>query len=336
LRSFLRRFLIVIFVVAHLLPVEDSLAHPLSPALLDVEEVAGGRVEVRWKTSPLKVPGSNVEPLLPEHCKVIDTPVATEQPGSIIIRWTMDCAPRGLVGYRIGFSGLGDSKTDALVRVKLADGRLTRGVVRAAEPFLLVPERESSFAVLRSYAELGVEHILTGLDHLLFVFGLLMLVAGFKPLLETVTAFTVGHSITLSLAALGFVDLPSRPIEVLIAFSVFLLAVELSRSADAPPTLLRRFPWLIAGIFGLLHGLGFAGALAEVGLPQADIPLALFSFNVGIELGQIAFVVVVLTLKRLLEPLLVRLPHWIELVPLYAMGGLAAFWCFERAAAMLA
>jgi hydrogenase/urease accessory protein HupE len=315
---------------------DHALAHPLSPALLDVEEVAGGQVEVRWKTSALKVPGTNVEPALPEHCKMTDRPVATEQADSILIRWTMDCAPKGLLGYRIGFSGLADSKTDALVRVKLADGRLTRGVVRAAEPFLLVPERESSFAVFRGYAELGVEHILTGLDHLLFVFGLLLLVIGFKPLLRTVTAFTLGHSITLSLAALGFVNLPSRPIEVLIALSVFLLAVELARSADAPPTLLRRFPWLMAGVFGLLHGLGFAGALAEVGLPQTDIPLALFSFNVGIEIGQLTFVFVVLILNRLLGPLFVRLPRWVEIVPLYAMGSLAAYWCLQRAAAMWA
>jgi hydrogenase/urease accessory protein HupE len=240
------------------------------------------------------------------------------------------------VGYRIGFSGLSDSKTDALVRVKLADGRLTRGVVRGAEPFLLVPERESSFGVFRSYAELGVAHILTGLDHLLFVFGLLLLVVGVKPLIKTVTAFTVGHSITLSLAALGLVNLPSRPIEVLIALSVFFLAVELSRSVDAPPTILRRFPWLMAAVFGLLHGLGFASALVEVGLPQTDIPLALFSFNVGIEIGQLAFVFVVLILKRLLRPLFVQLPRWAELVPLYAMGSLAAFWCFQRAAAMWA
>jgi len=319
-----------------LVPTADVSAHPLAPALLDVEEGGDGRVEVRWKASALKVPGTNVQPVLPEHCKVVGTPVATDQPGSVLIRWTMDCAPNGLVGHRVGFSGLGDAKTDALVRVKLADGRLARGVVRAAEPFLFIPERESSLQVFRSYAELGVEHILTGLDHLLFVFGLLLLVAGVKPLLATVTAFTVGHSITLSLAALGVVNLPSRPIEVLIAFSVFLLAAELSRSEDAPPTLLRRFPWLIAGVFGLLHGLGFAGALSEVGLPQTDIPLALFSFNVGIEFGQVAFVFVVLILKRVVDPLLLRLPRWVELVPLYAMGSLAAFWCFERAAAMWA
>jgi hypothetical protein len=122
----------------------------------------------------------------------------------------------------------------------------------------------------------------------------------------------------------------------LIALSVFLLAVELSRSADAPRTLLRRNPWVMAGVFGLLHGLGFAGALAEVGLPQTDIPLALFSFNAGIEIGQLAFVLVILSMKRLLDPLLRRLPPWAELVPLYAMGSLAAFWCFERAAAMFA
>lgn len=331
-----RQFFLAAFVFAQPLWVDYALAHPLAPALLDVEEVSGGQVEVRWKTSALKVPGTNVEPVLPEHCKVIGRSTATEQADSIVVRWTMDCSPLGLVGYRIGFSDLGSSKTDALVRVKLADGRLARGVVRAAEPFLLVPERESSLAVFRGYAELGVEHILTGLDHLLFVFGLLLLVVGVKPLLQTVTAFTVGHSITLSLAALGFVNLPSRPIEVLIALSVFLLAVELSRSAADPPTMLRRFPWLMAGVFGLLHGLGFASALAEVGLPQTDIPLALFSFNVGIEIGQLTFVFVILIMKRLLRSLLLRLPRWLELAPLYAMGSLAAYWCFQRAAAMWA
>lgn len=334
LTRFQRQLLLSCFVAAHFACVERAVAHPLAPALLDVEEVASDRVEVRWKTSALKIPGTNVEPALPEHCKVIEKPRATEQGDSVLIRWTMDCSPRGLVGYQIGFSGLDDSKTDALVRVKLADGRLARGVVRAAEPSLLIPERESSFGVFRGYAELGVEHILTGLDHLLFVFGLLLLVDGVKPLLKTVTAFTVGHSVTLSLAALGFVDLPTRPIEVLIALSVFLLAVELSRGADAPPTLLRRFPWLMAGIFGLLHGLGFASALAEVGLPQTDIPLALFSFNVGIEIGQLVFVFVILILKRVLRPLIVQLPRWVEMVPLYAMGSLAAFWCFQRVAVM--
>lgn len=336
LSRFLRYFVLVAAVSARLFPAQTALAHPLSPALLDVEELTGGQVEVRWKTPVLKVSGTNVEPVLPEHCKTTGRPIATEQGDSVLVRWTMDCSPHGLVGYRIGFSGLDESKTDALVRVKLADGRLARGVVRAAEPSLLVPERESSLAVFRSYASLGIEHILTGLDHLLFVFGLLLLVAGFKPLLETVTAFTVGHSVTLSLAALGLVNLPPRPIEVLIALSVFLLAVELSRSADAPPSLLRRFPWLMAGVFGLLHGLGFASALAQVGLPQTDIPLALFSFNVGIEIGQLTFVFVILISKHVFRPLLVQLPRWAELVPLYAMGSLAAFWCFQRAAAMFA
>jgi len=199
---------------------------------------------------------------------------------------------------------------------------------------ITVPARPSRLAVLRDYVRLGVEHILTGPDHLLFVFGLLLLVGTPRLLIATATAFTLGHSLTLTAAVLDIVRVPSGPAELMIALTVFVLACELARDA-VRPTLMRQFPWAMAGVFGLLHGLGFAGALREVGLPDGDIPLALFSFNVGVEVGQIAFIVVVLALRAGLRRLPARWPRWAEWVPVYGMGTLAAFWCFQRAAALV-
>jgi hydrogenase/urease accessory protein HupE len=311
-------------------------AHPLSPALLQVEELAGNRFAVAWKISVFQPIGATLRPVLPAECVAETPPAETAGADSITARWTARCGPGGLAGRDLGVDGLATGKTDALVRVTLADGRLVQGVLRASEPRLVIPARPRRLDVVRSYAKLGIEHILTGPDHLLFVLGLLMLVGSPGLLVRTITAFTVGHSITLSLAALGLARLPSRPIEVGIAASVFVLAVELSREEHPTPTLLRRAPWAMAGVFGLLHGLGFAGALAEVGLPAGEIPTALFAFNLGIELGQLCFVGLVLVvargLARLTTPRLL-MARWI---PVYAMGSLSALWCIERTLALVA
>ncbi len=310
-------------------------AHPLAPALLDIRESEAGRADVSWKTSLLRVPGSNVQPVLPSSCRAVTSPTPIEDTNSLTTRWSVSCEPGSLVGQRIGIDGLARAKIDALLRISLADGRVVLRVLRASEPFITVPERDGRFHITRAYLGLGGEHILTGPDHLLFLFGLLLLVGGARPLIWTITAFTLGHSITLALAILGFVNFPVRPLEVAIALSVFVLAVELARGETAQPTLMRRFPWVMALLFGLLHGLGFAGALREVGLPAAEIPLALLSFNLGIELGQLLFVFATLGLRWLLRVRLSPLPTWTEQLPVYAMGSLAAFWCFERAAALL-
>jgi hydrogenase/urease accessory protein HupE len=310
-------------------------AHPLAPALLDLRELDGGRVAVTWKASRYRAPGTAVAPVLPAHCRNEGEPIATVDADSVTRSWTVHCDPAGLIGARVGFSGLDEARIDALVRVTLADGRLVRTMVRAASPLLTIPERESRLDIVRGYAVIGVEHIATGLDHLLFVAGLLLLVHGRRRLIETITAFTIGHSITLSLAVLDVLRVPSRPIELLIALSVFVLAVELAREPGDSQSLLRRRPWAMALAFGLLHGLGFASALREVGLPQSDVPLALFAFNLGIEIGQLAFVAVLLAGAAALRALHIAWPRWALQIPLYTMGSLAAFWCFERAAALI-
>ncbi len=312
-----------------------ALAHAATPALLELRELGEGRLDVRWKLPRLRSLAADPQPVLPAPCRPVDAPEVSEDDVSMTTRWVTDCGSEGLVSRRIGVDGLSEARTDALVRVVFADGHVFRSALTATAPFVTIPPGEAWLDVAYGYVRLGVEHILTGPDHLLFVFGLLLLVGTTRALLRTITAFTVGHSITLSLAVLGYARVPSGPIEVSIAFSVFVLAVELAREVDPSQTVLGRRPWLMALLFGLLHGLGFAGALREVGLPEHEIPTALLSFNVGIEIGQLAFVLAVLLLRRLARPLWERLPHWIEAVPTYAMGSLAALWVIERSVALL-
>ncbi len=301
-------------------------AHPLAPALLELKEESGGQVEVLWKRSSMSVPGSRIEPVLPPDCPVLSKPRVEEQGVAVLLRWRIDCGEAGLVGRTLRIEGLGPARIDTLVRVELADGRKIQRVLRRNEPEMIVPAKARPWTVFIDYMSIGFEHILSGADHLLFVFGLFLLCAGVKPLVKTITAFTAGHSVTLSLAALGYVNLPSRPIEVLIAASVLVLAVELARD-ETKPTLMRRFPWPMALCFGMLHGMGFAGALREVGLPANEIPIALFSFNVGIEIGQLAFVLTLALLAPLARHLPIPMP---KRAAVYVMGSMAAFWMIQR------
>jgi hydrogenase/urease accessory protein HupE len=310
-------------------------AHPLAPSLLDVHLGADGRAEVLFKTPALQPAGSSIEPVLPPHCKPLGEPEVSEDGSAAVVRMHLDCGAQGLVGSRVGVSGLSDSRTNALVRIELPDGFVQRGVVHGAAPTLEVSGAPSAWQTARDYAALGFGHISGGLDHLLFMLGLLMLVRGTRMLVETITAFTLGHSITLSLAALGFVHVPTGPIEVAIAGSIVWLAVELAQPPSAGPSRPWRRPRTLAGIFGLLHGFGFAGALAEVGLPLGDIPLALGSFNLGIELGQLSFALVLIPAHALARRLGLLTPQWSSRALAYAIGSLASFWMFQRAAALL-
>lgn len=312
-----------------------SWGHPLDPALLNITESGGGVIEVLWRLPAAQPSNAPISPVLPDKCHELSLPVVSESSQSLTRRWRMDCGALSLTGERIGVEGLDTRKTDALVRVQLADGRLIQSVLRANQPFLTIPERTGSLQVVGDYLALGFEHILTGFDHLLFVLGLMLLVRGWKRLLWTITAFTVGHSITLSLAVLGLVHVPPAPVEALIALSIFVVALEITHNVQGKGSWACRYPWAMALGFGFLHGLGFAGALAQVGLPDGEIPLALFSFNLGIELGQISFVGLVLTAKFALSRWPVSWPNAAELVPAYIIGSLAAMWVFERVWTMI-
>jgi hydrogenase/urease accessory protein HupE len=306
-------------------------AHQFAPALLELQELEPGQAAVRWKQPAVRVQGSRLRPVLPGSCQGVGKPTVTRAGAGILARWEITC-PAGLVGKTLGVEGIATSRADVLLRIALADGRSFRRVLTADQPSFLVPGVESKLGVVRGYTRLGVEHIVTGWDHLLFVLGLVLLVGRGRTLLWTITAFTIGHSITLALASLGLMRVPQGPMEAAIAFSIYLLAVELVRSRAGQASVVQRAPWLVAGPFGLLHGLGFAGALAEVGLPQGEIPLALFAFNMGIELGQLAFVAVALVAMATLRGLPVRWPRWAPALPGYAIGSLAIYWFLERLA----
>jgi hypothetical protein len=325
-----------LLVIALVLGAGAARAHPLAPSLLDVRLEAEGRAAVLFKTPALRPAGSDVQPLLPDHCRPLGDSQLAEEGSAVLVRMQLDCGARGLVGARVGVSGLADSRTNALVRVELPGGFVQRGVVHGAEPTLEVQGEPTAWQTARDYVALGFEHILGGFDHLLFVTGLIVLVTSARMLIETVTAFTLGHSVTLSLAALGFVRAPTGAIEVAIAASIVWLGVEIvqqaaGRAAVGP----WRRPRTLAAGFGLLHGFGFAGALAEVGLPQGDIPLALASFNAGIEGGQLCFVAALVALHAAAGRLGLPAPAWGTRTLAYAIGSLASFWMFQRAAALL-
>jgi hypothetical protein len=324
---------VVVTVALGLLEVRAAGAHALAPSMLVLQERAPGAAAVTWKTPLLRLPGSDIRPVLPAEC----TPAAREDietdAESVTARWSVHCGT-SLVGKRIGVEGLAAAKTDALLRLELADGRTIDTVLRAREAFVVIAAVENRLDVIRRYVQMGFEHIATGYDHLLFVFGLLLLAATRRALVGTITAFTVGHSVTLTLAVLGAANASPAPVEALIALSIFILAVEAAR-APGVPTLMRRAPWIAAFAFGLLHGLGFAGTLRATGLPADAVPLALASFNGGIELGQLAFVLAVTVLTAAARPVTVRLPAWSRAVPIYAMGAFAAFWMIERSLPLL-
>jgi hydrogenase/urease accessory protein HupE len=309
-------------------------AHQFAPALLEIEELSADKAAVRWKQPVVRVQGSQLRPVLPVECEGLGDPQVQKEGTGIRARWQMRC-PGGLTGKSVGVEGIAGSQADVLLRITLRDGRRLRHVLKAEAPSFTIDADGSRAGVFKDYAALGVEHILLGWDHLLFVLALVLLVGWGRSLVWTITSFTAGHSVTLALASLGVVHVPQAPIEAAIALSIYFLAVELISARQGKRTLTQRAPWAVAAGFGLLHGLGFAGALAEVGLPTAEIPLALFSFNAGIELGQLAFVGAVLLAAAALRRVPIAWPQWAQAVPAYGIGTMAAFWFLQRAVSLL-
>jgi len=323
----------LVLALAAVLAAVPLAAHPLAPALLEIRELGNGIADVTWKVPRDRPPGAAAVPRLPERCHALTTEETGVDGAGLATRWRVDCGAAPLAGERIGVAHPEMLPSGAVVRVVFPDGRVAEGVLAGDPPVFQIPAAPRPWRVLLDYARLGIGHILSGPDHLLFVFGLVLLAGASRRLLTTVTSFTLGHSVTLAAAVLGLVRLPPAAIEVAIAASVFVLAVELARDPGRPSAIRRR-PWVMAFVFGLLHGLGFASALTQAGLPAGEIPLALFGFNVGIEIGQIAFVGCVLAMGRSLRPLARRMPLWGRWVPVYAMGSLAALWWIERTATL--
>lgn len=273
--------------------------------------------------------------ILPESCTTTLPKVSRLVKKAYLDKWQIKC-DEGLVGKQLSFEGLKSTSTDALLRLEFLNGVSQSKMLTPKQSSYTVPKEESTLQIVQTYTWLGITHILLGFDHLLFVFALLLIVKSMRRLLWTITAFTLAHSLTMAGATLGIMNIPQAPVEAIIALSILFLSMEIVHEKQGKVGLTSRYPWLIAFIFGLLHGFGFAGALAEIGLPQQAITLALVFFNIGVELGQLIFVATVvfigIILKRMEQDFIMARA---ETVVVYMIGGLSSFWFIERVGSFL-
>jgi len=308
-------------------------AHRLAPSYLELREGPRGDFAVLWRTPVLVARGARLAPELP--CAASAEPRADPEAAALVLRWRIACPAGDLVGRELRVTGLEGSGSDALVEVALADGRELRAVLSAAHPSWRVPARESAGAVAGGYLRLGIEHLASGIDHVLFVLGLVALLRGGRRLLLAISAFTLGHSVTLAAASLGWVRVPAAPVEIGIAVSLVAVALALARPDAGASSGLARHPAALPFAFGLLHGLGFASTLAAAGLPIHALPLALLSFNVGIELGQLALVALALPVVAGLRRAPLPRRGFVCELPATVLGAAGVYLVLDRAAAWL-
>jgi hydrogenase/urease accessory protein HupE len=300
------------------------------PAYLELREAGGDDYDVLWKVpAQSETMRLSLQVRFPDGTQMLGEPRSAFAGNAVVERWKIHRVG-GLVGQTIRIEGKAVGVTDVIARVERADGTSQVERLPADRPVFTVEAPTGTGEIAWSYLRLGIEHILGGFDHLLFVLALLLIVRGGKRIVATVTAFTIAHSITLVAATLGWVHVPGPPVEAIIALSIVFVAAEVVNGLRGKPGLTARAPWVVAFSFGLLHGFGFAGALAEVGLPQRAIPVALLMFNVGVEIGQLLFVSAVLLLIALARRLSLSLPRWVDYAMPYTIGTIAMFWVIER------
>ena len=304
-------------------------AHEARPGYLQLTLNDEESVNLLLKIPALGQMRLGLYPNLPANCVAAEPPTRYIVDNAYTERASFQCSG-GLVGQSVTIDGLSTTLTDVLARVERPDGTVQVARLTPSAPAFVVEAVPSAIAIASTYLALGVNHILRGIDHLLFVFALLLLVSDTRKLIWTITAFTAAHSLTLAAATLGFVQIPQSPVEAVIALSIVFVASEIVHVSQGRPGLTQRKPWIVAFVFGLLHGFGFAGALNEIGLPEQSIPLALLLFNVGVELGQLGFIGAVLLIYAILRRYTVSQPHWASLMPAYLIGSVAAFWTIER------
>ncbi len=306
-------------------------SHEIRPAYLQIIQTSETTYEVFWKVPSMGDAVPKIHPIFPPFFTVEELNRPNQIPGSVVYSYKIS-SKETLQGKILTIEGLNKTLIDALVTVTYLNGEKVTLMLQPDKDSSIIPGETSTYDVIKTYSKLGIEHILFGIDHLLFVLALILITKGRWKILKTITAFTIAHSITLSLAALGYVNFPTPPVEAVIALSIIFLAIEIIKNLQGKQTLTSKKPWLVAFTFGLLHGFGFAGALANIGLPQQDIPWALAFFNIGVELGQIAFVLAVLVIIKLLS-YKKQWPMYLKKIPAYAIGSLATFWMIERVVA---
>jgi hydrogenase/urease accessory protein HupE len=310
-------------------------AHESQPGTLELRQVAQDRYEVIWR-APIYYGRPHPARLeLPGSWKTVVEPTERMLSDSLVFRSVVTVGDKGVEGSIIRFPGLEGTITDVFVRMNRLDGTTLTAVVRPTKPYAQLRGERTWYTTAGEYLLLGFHHILQGIDHLLFVLGLLLIVNGRMMLLKTISAFTAAHSITLAIATLGYARAPLPPLNAAIALSILFLGPEIVRTWRGETSLTIRYPWIVAFLFGLLHGFGFASGLSTTGMPKAELPLALLFFNVGVELGQLVFVFTALALVRSFKVLEVRWPRWAEALPGYAVGSLGAYWTIQRTIILL-
>jgi hydrogenase/urease accessory protein HupE len=334
------RFLVAVV----MLMAQPAFSDELRPGYLEMRQISPDAYNLLFKIPAIgEELRLSVYVGLPRGTQDAAPPRASFKDGAYVERRTIR-RDGGLTGQLVALEGLSATSTDVLVRIESLEGTIQTERLSPTRTAFIVQAVPGAEEVAATYLRLGVEHILFGFDHLLFVLALVILVRSWRRVAVTVTAFTIAHSITLAAATLGFVNVPGPPVEASIALSIMLVSVEILNARRGRPSLAVRLPWLVAFSFGLLHGFGFAGALAEVGLPQHAIPVALLFFNLGVEVGQLAFVAAVLTASALFQaamalrfdPALVRRAvNRLDVIAAYAIGTVAAFWLIERTSAFL-
>jgi hypothetical protein len=322
----------IAFVLVVVSAVSTAWAHDARPAYLAITETAAGRYTVLWRVPVMAGVRLPVTLTLPDQVRNTAPPTTEDLDDSLVERRWIDAGPGGLAGKRIEFPGLQLTIADVLVRVETLEGRKWTAIVHPSQASVDIAASQTRISLAGTYVAQGIRHIALGSDHLLFVLGLLLIVANRWMLLKTITAFTVAHSITLAIATLGYAKAPVAPLNAAIALSILFLGPEIVRSGRGETSFTIAHPWVVAFAFGLLHGFGFAGALTSAGLPRHELPLALLAFNVGVEAGQVAFVLLVVALERSLEIMEVQWPRWVRAMPAYTVGSLGACWTVQRVA----
>jgi hydrogenase/urease accessory protein HupE len=329
----MRRWLKFTMTLATLVTAQTLCAHEVRPGYLELRQTASDTYAVLWKVPAVGEMRLSIHPRFPENCRPMGDVASFRATDSYTERMSLDCAG-GLNGRAIAIDGLAATMTDVLVRIERADGSSQIARLTQSAPALIVEASPGKLQVARVYSMLGIEHILAGVDHLLFVLALIIITRGGWKLAKTVTAFTVSHSVTLTAATLGFVHVSQKPVEAIIALSIVFVAAEILRGRQGYVGITARAPWIVALTFGLLHGLGFAGGLSDAGLPQAHIPLALLFFSLGVEAGHFLFIGTVVTMIALLvRNSKLAGPRWVQLIPPYAIGAVASYWVIARVGA---
>jgi len=327
-------FIGILFFLGAILPATVS-SHESQPGSLEIKQLTAGQYDITWRAPIYYGKPHPARLQLPGDWETIGQPTERRNVDAIVFYQKVSVGGKTIEGKRIGFPGLESTITDVFVRLTRLDGTVMSTVARPTKPWVELRGERPWHVTAGEYLGLGFHHILMGVDHLLFVLGLLLIVQGRMMLLKTITSFTVAHSITLAIATLGYAKAPLPPLNAAIALSILFLGPEVVRKRRGETSLTIQFPWLVAFAFGLLHGFGFASGLSTAGMPKAELPWALLWFNVGVEVGQLVFVFLALTLAWSFRTLEIRWPRWALTLPGYTVGSLGAYWTIQRTVILL-